>query len=814
MRLKQTAVDTFTPANTICTMKSGDSTSFPFSFRLPHPRQSAASLRHDILPALSHGWRRFFTAVCLGIISPSLWAQTSPTPPATEGTAAPAQNNAAPSTRKMADRLEQLAHTSDPRANLFLNRQRAELYRAEILTAPNEMQALISRARMTFELLSAGETQTAINEYEAMGNRLQELHAPPRAAFPMELRLNTAVAYLRLGEQENCLNNHSPLSCILPILPGGVHQLQRGSRHAITLLEDGLQLAPDNLKMKWLLNIAYMTLGEYPDGVPAAWRISPDVIISDYEMKRFPDIAGNLGVDTNDLAGGTITEDFDGDGYLDIMTSDWSLRGKMHLYDNNGDGSFTDIVNAAGLTGIVGGLNLIPGDYNNDGLPDVLVLRGAWLGTAGRLPDSLLRNDGHNHFSDVTEEAGLLAFHPNQTAVWFDFNGDGLLDIYFGYESTAKDPHPCKLYRNNGNGTFTECAAEAGVAALGFVKAAVSGDFNNDGRPDLYLSCHRQPNLLFRNDGPQDKNGGPASPWKFTEVAAQAGVTEPILSFPAWFFDYDNDGWDDIFVSGYGDLDSDAVAADYLHLPNKGVRARLYHNNRDGTFKDVTQSAHLDHVLMTMGSNFGDFDNDGWLDLYLGTGDPFLATLYPNRAFRNADGVSFQDVTTSSGLGHLQKGHAVSFADLDHDGDQDIYASIGGADEGDVFRNALFENPGFGNHWLTLKLEGQKSNRVAIGARIKVFVQNQDGERVICRTVGTGGSFGANPLRQEIGLGQAQAINRVEIFWPVTGLTQTITGLQLDKFYHLREGDPSATLGPEKALKFFVPEHAGPHHHH
>src|SRR6185369_14670727 len=138
---------------------------------------------------------------------------------------------------------------------------------------------------------------------------------------------------------------------------------------------------------------------------------------------------------------------------------------------------------------------------------------------------------------------------------------------------------------------------------------------------------------------------------------------------------------------------------------------------------------------------------------------------------------------TSGGFGVLQKGHAISFGDLNNDGNQDIYHLVGGAFEGDFYRSILFENPGHGNHWVTLKLEGVKSNRIALGARIKVIVQSPEGERMICRTVGTGGSFGANPLRQEIGLGQASAIKRAEITWPVTGATQMVTNLALNKFY-------------------------------
>jgi hypothetical protein len=212
-----------------------------------------------------------------------------------------------------------------------------------------------------------------------------------------------------------------------------------------------------------------------------------------------------------------------------------------------------------------------------------------------------------------------------------------------------------------------------------------------------------------------------------------------------------------------------------------------------------------------MGLNYGDLDNDGWLDFYAGTGNPGLDTLLPNRMFRNAGGRFFQDVTTSGGFGHIQKGHAISFADLDNDGDQDIHITMGGAYTGDVYRNALFRNPGHGNHWITLKLEGRRSNRAAIGARIRVTVATAEGERTIHKDVSTGASFGALPLRQEIGLGQATAIRKVEIHWPVTGETQVLTGLELDRFYKITEGGQQAVVWNLKS--FTLPEGNGGHHH-
>jgi hypothetical protein len=189
-----------------------------------------------------------------------------------------------------------------------------------------------------------------------------------------------------------------------------------------------------------------------------------------------------------------------------------------------------------------------------------------------------------------------------------------------------------------------------------------------------------------------------------------------------------------------------------------------------------------------MGANFGDLDNDGWLDIYVGTGEPDYRALVPNRVFRSAGGERFLEVTSSGGFGHLGKGHGVAFGDLDGDGDQDIYQVIGGAREGDVGKNILFENPGHGNRWLTLRLEGVRANRSGIGARVTVRVETPDGPRAIHRLVGSGGSFGASSLQLEIGLGNATALDEIEIRWP-GGESEVHRGLFLDRVYRIVEGD-------------------------
>jgi hypothetical protein len=706
----------------------------------------------------------------------------------------------APGTQRMAARLQEIIREAGLQNDPYRNRERVQWARQQIGATTNAEQLLDLYWMLGNEALQGGECEEAADAFIEL-RRLMEKHNPELAAKQRRtLRLYLAQTLLRLGELENCLTNHTTESCLAPIQAAGVHQLPRGSRAAIPVLTEQLNESPDDVAARWLLNLAHMTLGEWPDKVPARWRIDPKVFASDYDIKRFRDIAPGLGLHVNDLAGGSCVDDFDGDGFLDIVCSSMHWQGQLRFFRNRGDGTFSERTREAGLTGEVGGLNLVHTDYNNDGFPDVLVLRGGWQRALGKFPNSLLRNNGDGTFADVTEEAGLLSFHPTQTATWFDYDGDGWLDVFIGNETTPGETHPCELYHNNRDGTFTERAAQCGVRVSGFVKAVASGDFNNDGRPDLYLSRQSEPNVLFRNDGPGDGKGG----WRFTDVTAPARVAQPRESFTCWFFDYDHDGWLDLFVADYYARGVGDVAADYLGLPSAGTRPKLYRNNRDGTFRDGTAAARLNRVTLTMGANFGDLDNDGWLDSYLGTGDPEYSTLVPNRMFRNADGKFFQDVTTAGGFGHLQKGHGISFADFDHDGDQDIYAVMGGFFAGDAYYNALFENPGHGNHWITLKLEGVKSNRAAVGARIKVTVKTDGGPRVIYKTVGTGGSFGGSPLRQEIGLGKASGIESVEITWPTTGRTQMLKGLALDQFYKVREGDTTATPWPLKRLKFVL----------
>lgn len=690
----------------------------------------------------------------------------------------------------MAERLQEIIRKEDVMKNAFRNRERAVILTAAMSSQTNAVKVWEMLPQLADEQLRAGDPRSALASYEKFEQTALALGQTISVKSRQMIQHEKAISYLRIGEQQNCLTNHTIESCLFPIRKLGVYQRQEGPREAIRILTQALQQYRGDLKGIWLLNIAYMTLGEYPEKVPAQWLIPPRVFESEYDIKPFVDVASGAGLDLPGWAGGCVVEDFDGDGYLDIMISSWEIRSQMRLFHSNGDGSFTERTKEAGLLGEVGGLNLIQADYNNDGWNDVFVLRGAWLGAVGRYPNSLLRNNGDGTFEDVTEESGLLSFHPTQTAVWFDFNADGWLDLFIGNESFGTNVHRSELFRSNGDGTFTECAAAVGVDVEAYIKGVSAADFNNDGRPDLYLSSRSGTNFLFRNDGPKGTDQGTKAAWRFTNIAEAAGVTEPDMSFPNAAADFDNDGWTDLVVTGYALNSVGDVVADYMGKPFRSQTARFYRNNRDGTFADATKEVGLNKLILAMSLNFGDFDNDGWLDFIAGTGDPDFGTIIPNRAFRNADGKRFQDVTTSGGMGHLQKGHAISVADIDNDGDQDIFEVIGGAYTDDTYRTSLLKNPGHGNHWITLKLEGRKSNRSALGARIKVNVKTASGDsRAVYKTVSSGATFGASPLRQEIGLGNARSIESVEIFWPTTGQTQTLRGFSIDRFYTVREGD-------------------------
>ena len=625
-----------------------------------------------------------------------------------------------------------------------------------------------------------GDMDLAIEQYQA-AYRLA-LSSFPMAVSQMEESL--AVSYLHKSEMENDVYRAPSEKCLFPMSKKAAYGKTEDSKQAIQYFLKNLERNPNDLEVRWLLNLSYMTLGKYPEGVPDKYVIPPSAFESEEDVGRFVDVASDVGLSAMSTAGGLIVDDFENNGLLDIVTSGFYSCAPMHYYHNNGDGTFTDRTQQAGLGGIVGGLNILQADYNNDGCVDILVMRGGWEFPQ---PKSLLRNNCDGTFTDVTAASGIGKIPTSsQAAVWVDINNDGLLDLFVGNENG-----PAELFLNKGDGTFQDIAMSAGVAGDGsaFAKGVAAADYDNDGYMDLYVSNLTGRNLLYRNN--HDNT--------FTEVALQAGVPGGGRGFATWFFDYDNDGWPDLFTTSYFASVDESVRT-YLNIPHNASTLKLYKNNGDGTFRDVTEEVRLDKVYMPMGANFGDIDNDGFLDMYLGTGNPSYASIVPNVLLRNHEGKYFVDVTTSSRTGELHKGHGVAFADLGNNGNEDIIEEVGGATPGDSHGLRVFENPGHGNDWITIKLVGVKTNRAAIGAGVKVTVENDNVRRSIYRTVGSGGSFGSSPLQLHIGLGKAARILSLEVDWPVSKTKQDFPNVQKNQFIEVQEFSDHYTHLERKAF--------------
>jgi tetratricopeptide (TPR) repeat protein len=678
--------------------------------------------------------------------------------------------------------------SQDPRKICQTRKQSLAAEKASLEKFLSSGNQELLKTHLPLDVLSAHFSLGELNSYEGdMDQAIEQYQEAYKIAVSdissASLQMNEAlgIAYLHKSEMENDVYRNPGERCLLPMGPGNAYTKTGNSEKAIEYFLKYLEQKPNELEVKWLLNLAYMTVGAYPEKVPPQYLIPPSVFESTEKVGRFVDVASQAGLNSFSTAGGVIVDDFESNGRLDVVTSSnkgnfdvvtssFDSCGAMHFFHNNGDGTFTDQADKAGLADQFGGLNILQADYNNDGCLDILVLRGAWEIAQRK---SLLRNNCDGTFTDVTAASGLaMPATSTQAAVWVDINNDGLLDLF-----VANEDAPAQLFLNKGDGTFEDIADSAHVDRIMFSKGVATADYDNDGWPDLFVSNLNGPDFLYHNN--HDNT--------FTEVALQAGVQSPTHGFATWFFDYDNDGWPDLFVTSYF-TSVDESARTYLGLPHNATTLKLYKNMKDGTFRDVTAEVGLDKVFMPMGANFGDIDNDGFLDIYLGTGNPSYASLVPNVLLRNHDGKYFVDVTASSGTGELHKGHGIAFADLDNDGDEDIIAEVGGATLGDSHALRVFENPGNGNDWISVKLVGVKTNRGAVGARIKVTVENKGhGTRSIYRTVGSGGSFGASPLQQHVGLGKDARIVDLEIWWPTSNTRQHFANVDKNQFLEIKE---------------------------
>ncbi len=437
----------------------------------------------------------------------------------------------------------------------------------------------------------------------------------------------------------------------------------------------------------------------------------------------FAEVSAAAGVADGGLGKGVAFADIDNDGYVDLYVS--NKGGANKLYLNQGRGSFVDITAQAGEGIDYPGFSMgsVFGDYDNDGLVDL------YLATGGRYEieaNRLFRNLGNGKFADVTNAAGVGLKAFTYSASFVDFDNDGYLDLYCAnYGPGAKNI----LYRNQGNGTFVDVTDQAGVGDLSWSWMGVWADVDGDNHQDLYVVNGRypagEPNRLYLNNG----NG------TFREAAREAGVADNNWGLGASFADIDNDGDLDLFVSNYVG------------------RNGLYLNNGKGQFTDVSNQVANPRQGWGKGPTFGDIDHDGDLDLY--EGDCKLA----NQLYLNDGRGTFIDVASEQP--QLQcstvRTKGTAFADVDNDGDLDLYVVNWGAP------NRFYLNDQNDKNWLKVKAVGSRSNRDAVGAKIRLYA----GDKLIAvREVGTATGFCAQqPLVQHFGV-KADQSYRVSVLFP------------------------------------------------
>jgi enediyne biosynthesis protein E4 len=490
--------------------------------------------------------------------------------------------------------------------------------------------------------------------------------------------------------------------------------------------------------------------------------------------------------------------DYDNDGWMDIfLLSGTKIEGDPpeatnRLYKNNRDGTFTDVTERAGLrhTGWASGVCV--GDYNNDGFEDLFCT------CFGQ--NKLYRNNGDGTFTDVTKDAGLLNESPRWGAgcTFVDYNRDGHLDLFvsnylqFDLKHVPKPgansncnwkgvPVECgprglppayhSLYRNNGDGTFTDVSREAGISELreSYGMTAVAADFNEDGWPDIYVACDSTPSLLLMNSG----KGTFSEEGVLRGVALSEDGMEQ-AGMGVGIGDYDLDGHLDIFKTHFAE-DTNG----------------LYHNDGKGNFEDLTRSAKIgvETRYICWGAGMIDLDNDGLPDLFMTTGNvypqiektlPQYANKGPRVVFRNLGNGTFEELIEEAGPGiaaaHCSRGCA--FGDFDNDGDVDILI-VNLSEPPSLLRNDMHGN----HHWLKVKLIGTKSNRSAIGARVVVhYGAKKQAQEVLSQS----SFYSANDPRLHFGLGSETTAD-VEIRWP-SGLQEKLRGISADQLLVVKEG--------------------------
>jgi tetratricopeptide (TPR) repeat protein len=550
--------------------------------------------------------------------------------------------------------------------------------------------------------------------------------------------------------------------------------LNRGGRylHSAEIAVKAIEAAPDNERAISWLWVTAQKLGGYPAFVPASCRMEMRAG-QEKPTVEFEDIASKIGLDKTSAGRGIAVFDYDNDGYLDILIA--AAHGGCNLYHNNGDGTFTDVSIASGLDNAVNTFAITVADYNNDGFEDIYITRlGFYVGEG-----QLFRNNGDGTFTDVTKEAGLKMWGPSFTASWVDYDGDGFVDLFIANNlgGIFERKTPNRLFHNNGDGTFTEVTDQAGLQTVWPTIGGAWGDYDNDGHPDLFLSNGLGRSQLYHNNGDGT----------FTDVSEKAGVTELGFGSPAFWWDYDNDGWMDIGQFEWSDHEDVVYTMRHNEGPPEGRPFRCYHNNRDGTFTKVSREIGLNGSWGTMSGNCGDFNNDGYLDLVLGNGSPRMDRLEPMIVMEN-DGKKFHNITFAAGFPYTGKSHGVTLADLFGDGRLSILVASGGAYPGDLLTTGVFYPKTLPGNYVNVRLVGTKSNRSAIGARITL----EAGGMKQTREVSGGSNFGCLPLEQHFGLAAHTKVDTIIIRWPSQQI-QRFDNLEMNKTYEFTEGQDGWT---------------------
>ena len=544
---------------------------------------------------------------------------------------------------------------------------------------------------------------------------------------------------------------------------GRAGRLQRSARLGMMALDAD----PDNERARYWLWLTANKLGGYPAFVGEKYRME---VTSGYDkpVVHFTDIAPRIGLDKTCAGRGSAIFDFDNDGYLDIVIA--AAHGGCNLYHNNGDGTFTDVSINSGVDQHVNTFAIAAGDYDNDGFIDLYITRLGFYWGEGEL----LHNNGDGTFTTVTKEAGLSTWGPAFSPAWVDYDGDGFLDLFItnniGGLFDRKTPN--RLFHNNGDGTFTDVTEKAGLKTIWPTIGCAWGDYDNDGRPDVFLSNGMGRSQLYHNNGDGT----------FTDVSEQAGVTAPCFGTPAMFWDYDNDGWLDIAQWVWSDHEDVIHTMRFGEAPPDGVPMRIYHNNRDGTFTEVGRELGLNGCWGTMSANIADVNNDGNPDIVLGNGSPKMDRLDP-MVLMEFNGSKFRNTTFAAGLAYRGKSHGVNMADLFGNGRMSILVASGGQYPGDLLTTSVYYPDSLAGNYVNIRLVGVRSNRSAIGARVSV----QAGGKWQYREISGGTNFGCLPLEQHFGFGSIGAIDAIEIKWP-SGLKQRFEGLAINNTYEFTEG--------------------------